>query len=185
MLPPDPNDDRVEIRCPRCGGRAMWEEPFAFSSRRKGAAEELERLVPWGGWLVREKFPSLIRWKAPARGQGYFYHQQGVVRCRACHLVSLHRLCWPEDAFFRWNVRGARLYALDEEHARVLLDYIGSRLRDPNRYGEWYRKGLQRLPGEVMDGHARERVAGQIAETLRAHGIPLGPPPLAGRRGTE
>jgi hypothetical protein len=176
MLPPNPHDS-LEVRCPRCGGRAVWEEPFAFVDPRRVTEEERERLIPWSGYLVREKFPSVIRWTAPRRGQGHPYHQRGVVRCRACHAVVLHRLDWPEDALFRWGVRGVTLYAWDEEHARVLLHYVGSLLRDPNRYGERYRKGLQRLPTEVMDGHARAGLAAQIAASLRAHGISLDPPP--------
>ena len=183
MLPPDPRDP-LEIRCPRCGGRAMWEEPFAFVAPKDVGPEERERLVRWGNRLVREKFPSVIRWTRPERGQGHAYRQRGVVRCHACHAVMLHRLDWPEDALFRWSVRGVTLYAWDVEHARVLLDYIGSTLRDPNRYGERYRKGLQRLPREVMDGHARVGLAEQIAASLRAHGIPLDPPPRVFPRGT-
>jgi hypothetical protein len=145
MLPPDPRDP-LEIRCPRCGGRATWEEPFAFVAPRDVAPEERERLVRWGNRLVREKFPSVIRWTKPERGQGHAYRQRGVVRCHACHAVVLHRLDWPEDALFRWSVRGVTLYAWDEEHARVLLDYIGATLRDPNRYGERYRKGCSGSP---------------------------------------
>ena len=185
MLPPDLRDYRLEIRCPRCGGRAVWEEPFAFVHPRDIAADERERLAPWGGRLVREKFPSVVRWMPPGKGQGWLHHHRGVARCGACHAVVLHELRWPEDAYFQWSVRGVTLYAWHEEHARVLLDYIGSTLRDPNRYGEGYRKGLQRLPAEVLDGHVRERVAAQIAETLRANGIPIAPPPLASRPGTE
>ncbi len=172
-------DAQLEIRCPRCGGRALWEEPFAFRSAKKVPEEERARMVRWGGWLVLEKFPSVIRWTPPRRGEGYWHHGLGVVRCWTCYAVVLHCLRWPEDALFQWRVRGVTLYAWNAEHARVLLHYIGATLRDPTLYGERYRKGLQRLPTGVMKGHARERLAGQIAATLRAHGLPLGPPPRA------
>lgn len=177
MLPPDVRDYHLEIRCPRCEGRARWEEPFALLDPATAADGERDRLVPWGGWLIREKFPSVARWTAPARGQGYRHHAQGVSRCRACHAVVLHRLRWPGDAYFQWRVRGITLYAWHEEHARVLLHYAGASLRDPGRYGEGYRKSLQRLPAQAIDGHARHRLAGLIADTLRAHGIPPDPPP--------
>lgn len=178
MLPTNVHDYHLEIRCPRCGGRARWDEPFSFHNPKRVPAEERGRMVPWGGWLVREKFPSVIRWRRPLPGEGgYRYHGLGVVRCRACHAVRLHCLRWPQDALFQWSVRGVTLYAWNQEHARVLLHYIGSTLRDPNRYGSGYRKSLQRLPARVLSGHARERLAAQIAQTLRAHRLPLDPPP--------
>lgn len=177
MLPLLFHDEYLEIRCPRCGGRARWEEPFAFRDPKRVSVEERERMVPWGGWLVREKFPSMIRWRSPARGGGYRYNDRGVARCHACHAVLLHRLRWREDALFRWSVGGVTLYAWHEEHARVLLHYVGATLRDPFRYGGRYRMGLQRLPARVLKGHARERLAAQIAATLRAYGLPLHPPP--------
>jgi hypothetical protein len=173
------HDHPLEIRCPRCGGRALWEEPFAFRSLKNVPEEDRARMVRWGGWLVLEKFPSIIRWTPPRHGAGYGFGQVGVVRCWTCYAVVLHRLRWPADALFQWSVRGVTLYACNAEHARVLLHYIGATLRDPHRYGERYRKGLQRLPTGVMKGHARERLAGQIAASLRAYGLPLGPPPGA------
>jgi hypothetical protein len=175
MLPPDIRDYYLDIRCPRCGGHARWEEPFAFLYRKHVTDEELPRLVPWGGWLIREKFPSVVRWTAPRHG--YPHYTAGVSRCHACHAVVSHRLQWLEDAYWRWRVRGRTLYAWNEEHARVLLDYIHARLRDPHRYGTRYRKHLQRLPAALLDARVRDRLAGQIAETLRAHGVPLDPPP--------
>ena len=177
MLPPNVRDYHLEIRCPRCGGRARWEEPFQFVRRHDVPEAEWDRLVAWGQQWVRETFPSVIRWTSPARGRGYRHYAQGVARCRACHAVVLHRLRWPGDAFFQWRVRGITLYAWHEEHARVLLHYVAASLRDPRRYGEGYRKSLQRLPAQAIGGHARRRLAGQIADTLRAQGIPLDPPP--------
>lgn len=181
MLPPNLRDYHLEIRCPRCGGRARWEEPFQFVRRHDVPEEEWDRLVAWGQRWVREKFPSLVRWKPLGRGHGWRHATLGVFRCGACHAVALHRLRWPADAFFQWRVRGMLLFAWDEAHARVLLHYVGATLRDPDRYGERYRKSLQRLPAEVIGGHARGRVVARIAETLRANGIPPEPPRPAPR----
>jgi hypothetical protein len=99
-----------------------------------------------------------------------------VVRCSQCHLVALHRLRWPADAYFRWSVRGTPLWAWHAEHARVLLDYVAARVRDPFRYPAPYPRALQRLPAEVLAGRNRERLAGQMAATLAALEIPLQPP---------
>ena len=176
MLPTNLHDYHLEIRCPRCAGRARWEEPFALLYGDQAGDEERARLKRWGPWLIREKFPSVVRWTPPPRGCGYHHRSLGVSRCFRCHAVAAHRLRWPEDAYFQWDARGIVLYAWHPEHARVLLDYLGARLRDPTRYGEPYRKGLQRLPAQVLDGHMGQRLVRRIAGTLRAHGIPLHPP---------
>jgi hypothetical protein len=63
-------DGSLEIRCPRCGGRAAFDEPFQFLSARKaqGLPDTGKR---WGGWYVREKYPSVLRWKAPRGSHQY------------------------------------------------------------------------------------------------------------------
>lgn len=174
MLPSNLRNYHVAIRCPRCGGRARWE--FELIPIGELGGEDAGGMPGWGPWRVREKFPSVIRWAAPPRGHGYVHHCAGVLRCATCHAVALHRLSWPADAYLQWPVRGETLYAWNADHARVLLHYVASTLRDPNAYGSAYRKGLQRLPAAVLHGRARERIAGRIADTLRALGIPLHPP---------
>lgn len=130
---------------------------------------------------MREKYPSLLRWKAPrgpwqylTTGQGrssggYRLWNRGVVRCRECHLAAVHVLRWPGDAYFQWNVRGTRLWAWDANHARVLLHYIESTLRDPARY-RWYRSSLRKLPAGILAARSRGTVARKIRETLEAAG---------------
>jgi hypothetical protein len=179
MLPPNLRDYYLEVRCPRCAGRARWEEPFELADPSRGhvtGGTQAEGFVQWGGWRVREKFPSLLRWTEPRRGQGWSHYAQGVVRCSACHLVALQRLRWPADAFFRWNVRGTPLWAWHAEHAQVLHDYIAARVRDPFLYPDPYRKSLQRLPRDVIAARSRERVSRLIANTLTELGIALAPP---------
>jgi hypothetical protein len=175
-----PWESPVEIRCPRCGGRGAFDEPFQFVSARKaqGLAETGHR---WGGWYVREKYPSVISWTppsgshqylstGPARSSGgYRLRHRGVVRCRECHLVAVHVLRWPGDAYFQWNVRGALLWAWDVNHARVLLHYIESSLRDPARYPA-YRRSLQELPASILAARSRGIVARKIRGTLQGAG---------------
>jgi hypothetical protein len=173
---------RLEIRCPRCAGRAGFEEAFEFiSARTRGAAEE--GLHRWGGWLVRERYPSVMRWKAPAGPDQYLYRgrdrlsggyrlmHRGVVRCTACHHVGVHRLRWPADAWFRWTVRGTPLWAWDAEHARVLLAYVENLRREPRRHPR-YRGSLQKLPAVVLAARNRTLVAGKIRASLQAAGEP-------------
>ena len=187
MLPPTLRDYHLDIRCPRCGERARWEEPFEIRGARDevDASRQGASTIQWGGWRVREKFPSLVPWRPPRRGEGWRHYADGVVRCGACHLVARHRLRWPEDAFFRWNVRGTPLWAWHAEHARVLHDYVAARVRDPFQYPQPYPRSLQRLPADVLAGRSRERVSKQIAATLAENGIPLHPPPRTPSTGAE
>lgn len=174
-------DACLEIRCPRCGGRAAFDEPFQFIPTGASKDRPLGELKQWGGWYVREKYPSVLRWKPPRGfGQylftgggrssgGYALRRRGVVRCRECHLVAVHVLSWPGDAYFQWNVRGTRLWALDANHARVLLHYIESTLRDPARHPA-YQHSLRKLPAAILAARSRHVVAKKIRATLQASG---------------
>jgi len=175
----------MDVRCPRCGGRAVFDEPFEFLSGK--AARSLDPDDPrplhrWAGWMVREKYPSVASWKAPrGPGQtlywggcpdgagGYRMRHRGVVRCSACHFVGLHVLRWPADAFFQWSVRGATLWAWSADHARVLLHYLGALHRDPFRH-PGYRKSLQELPAAILAARSRDLVTRKIRETLERAG---------------
>lgn len=174
----------LDVRCLRCGGRAAFDEPFEFVSARKAAPADAGGLHRWGGWYVREKYPSVLPWRAP-RGSsqhlstgrvgdsgGVRLRHRGVVRCRECHLVAVHVLRWPADAYFQWDVRGTRLWATDARHAQVLLHYVESLLRDPWRY-PGYRRSLQKLPATVLAARNRTRVARGIRDALRAAGEQL------------
>ncbi|HEU4457187.1 MAG TPA: hypothetical protein VFR81_29225 [Longimicrobium sp.] len=186
-----PTSVPLDVRCPRCEGRATFEEPFEFISGK--AAREMDPDDPrpvhrWGGWMVREKFPSVARWKAP-RGSGaslwwggcpretggYRLLHRGVVRCSACHFVGLHVLRWPADAFFAWSIRGTRLWAWSAEHARVLLHYVGALQRDPGRF-PGYRKSLEKLPAAILAARSRATVTRKIRESLERAGESTDPP---------
>ena len=173
----------LDVRCPRCGGRAAFDEPFEFiSSRQAVDADDPRPVHRWGGWRVREKYPSLLPWKAP-RGSGqslvsggdrplsgaYRLRHRGVVRCGACHHAGVHVLRWPADAYFQWSVRGTRPWALNAEHARVRLHYVESLLRDPARY-PGHQRSLRELPAAILAARSRATVARKIRESLERAG---------------
>ena len=82
--------EQIEIKCPKCGGRATYEDPFTFSpidrSKRRPRPtrlhlEDLETPLTmppeppeelpddthhWGEWMVVEKFPGFVPWDPPA-----------------------------------------------------------------------------------------------------------------------
>lgn len=179
-----------DVRCPRCEGRAIFDEPFEFiAGSRLAAAErealEREGLHRWGGWYVREKYPSVLRWSAPkgsgtslwtgpdqeADRGGYRLAHIGVVKCLACHFVGRHELRWPADAYFRWEHRGERLWAETAADARMLLHYIESADRDPDRYPDGYGATLRKLPAALRSAKSRAAVAARIRRTLGEAGV--------------
>jgi hypothetical protein len=170
-----------DIRCPQCGARAVWDEAFERVPTRAGKplpSDDPRPVHQWGGWWLRERYPSILPWRPPkARGDQVFWPGEfGVVQCPSCHLVAPHPLNWPADAFFQWRIRGTVLWAWNAKHARVLLDYIGSQLRDPWRYEGGYGRYLQKLPAPVLAARNRERVTRRIAESLREAAISPEPP---------
>jgi hypothetical protein len=132
----------------------------------------------WGGWFLRERYPAVLPWRPPkGRPYNYLTHgEYGVVRCPECHLVAARSLRWPAEAFFRWSIRGVELWAWNAEHAQVLLDYIGSQLRDPWRYRGGYGRGLQKLPATILAARNRAELVRRITESLRTAAISTVPP---------
>jgi hypothetical protein len=170
--------EQFTIRCPRCGGRAIFDEPFEFYAERKGVPDSKGRpIYRWGGWYVVEKYPAILPW-APPRGSGQFLssrsgkdtggytpHEKGVVRCLRCHHVAVHALSWPNDAYYHWDIRGFTLWAWSREHDQILLEYLGGTERDPRKYPGWK---LGKLPQQVISAKVRDTVVKQISRTLLA-----------------
>jgi hypothetical protein len=126
----------------------------------------------WGGWVVIENYPSLLKWPRPASrydGKGnYEMWRDAVTKCTNCHEIAIREVTWPEDAYFQWDIRGHTLWAWNREHAQVLLDFLGSKERDESKYG-WYAKGLSKLPGELISSKVRGLVVKRIKETLNGN----------------
>lgn len=165
-----------DIPCPDCGGCAQLEDAFEFATG--GPGEQRAGWHSWGGWIVREKFPSLVRWKPP-RGsdqvlvranrsggradKGYRLMSKGVRRC-ACGGIGVHELSWPSDAFWRWSIRGQTLWAYNRDHAEALLNYIGG-----DGPGRPMAPGTARVPTHFLRAKVRKEVVTQITRTLEKH----------------
>ncbi len=155
------------VRCPVCGGKALLDDPFEFYSVTAGLSEELsQRAQQWGGWLVVERYPSVIKWVEPGKGVGY-EHRRGVIKCLACHNVKAENVSWPDDAYYRWDIRGNTLWACNREHAEVLLAFLGSKERDESHF-PGYEKSLRKLPTEFISAKVREDIVKAISRTLEA-----------------
>lgn len=165
----------IEIKCPDCGKRARFHEPFAFLvSTEEVAGRPFHR---WGSWFVVELFPTVYQWSAPKKsgsqylrggggtGGGYARMHKGLVQCGGCHANRKHTLDWPADAYWCWDIRGSMLWAWDMEHARRILGYIGQERRvRPNGYD------LRRIPEEFLSAKVRELVVKRITASLEAEG---------------
>jgi hypothetical protein len=103
---------------------------------------------------------------AAARRAGYHVMRQiGVVHCPRCHLAASHHLNWPQDAFFQWIIRGHLLWAWSEEHARVLLAFLGGNDRDATKY-PLYTQSLLNLPKQLITRKVRPLIVTRITQTL-------------------
>lgn len=164
----------IDVKCPVCGKKALFEEPFEFIPLRKLAADESRSYHRWGGWAVIERFPSLISWQAPAGsqqylrtggdcgGEGYPLLTNGLVQCSQCYLSRKHKLCWPEDAFWQWEIRGQVLWAWEREHAITILSYIRETVR-PSRHSHY----LRYIPSHFLAAKVRELVVQKMEAALQ------------------
>ncbi|MBC7809897.1 MAG: hypothetical protein H7175_02050 [Burkholderiales bacterium] len=154
----------IQIHCPRCGKRARLDESFEFTMPQEEKIDTQGKVHRWGGWLVVEKYPNLVPWVTPGSGVSYQHWSRGVVKCPHCHLVAEKALEWPADAFYKWPLRGDLvLWAYNEEHARAILDYVGSKSRKPS--GD-YAAHLRKIPKEMLSAKARETLVKQLTASL-------------------
>lgn len=153
----------LNVRCPRCDARAEYDLPFdLFVAARGAPADEQRTLHRWGGWLLAEKYPAVRPWDAAIDS---ISESDGVVKCSRCHFLARHTLKWPQDAFYRWEIRGNTLWAFNVEHARVLREFLAGKDRDITRHPE-YARNLMKIPGEFLSAKLRDRIEAAIDGTL-------------------
>ena len=165
----------IEIKCPYCGALAKFEEPFEFLSKNEVRSTENRPTHQWGGWVVVERFPSQVNWEAPSgsshflrgggdNGQGgYPLLTNGLVQCQKCHSNRKHKLNWPNDAYWQWEIRGELLWAWDKAHAQTIYGFIKETIR-PARHSY----GLRYIPSHFLSAKARELVVRKMEATLNA-----------------
>jgi len=154
----------------------MFELPYEFVTEQP--ANELRPTHRWGGWYVVEKYPSVLAWTPPKQSHQALYRWpgwdswgtsgvRGVVKCEHCHLIAAHDLSWPEDAYYRWEIRGHTLWAWSAEHAVALRDYLASEDRDRAAYGE-FEGTLRRLPKDFLTAKVRDEAVKRISRSFAA-----------------
>lgn len=185
----------VEVRCPSCSGNAAFE--FAELVRIKKKEDvpffqsakqfEYQRLQDSCGHFWHAALycaglhgrPSRALHDLPA---GYsateWEHSKyllrstqtdtGSVTCTHCGLRRMHRLQWPEEAYFAVTYRHELLWAFNRESALELLGYLSSGIRDISRY-RW-RNFLLHVPSLFKSRGARDAVSKQLQMLLRTDG---------------
>jgi hypothetical protein len=160
----------IDITCPRCGAVAAFHEPFEFVTT--GAVDDDRPRHQWGGWTVIELFPSMFRWKAPGasahylrhgggQGGGYPVLTYGLLQCSSCHVAARHRLRWPDDAYWKWQIRGNVLWAWDRKHATAILRFVSAKIR-PARISP----RLRHIPTVFLTAANRDEVVRKIRARL-------------------
>ena len=165
----------IDIKCPDCGGLAKFEEPFEFHSKREASLDESRTLHRWGVWFVLERFPSLVKWKAPSGSNqylrnggdngkdGYPLLTNGLIQCPRCHSNRKHKLAWPNDAFWQWPIRGELLWAWDKDHAQTILNFVKKTDRPPR-----YHDQLKYIPSRFLSGKVRDLVVKKMEQSIDA-----------------
>ncbi len=167
----------IDIKCPQCGKLAHFEEPFEFlSSRENVQLDNGDVYHQWGGWIVVERFPSLISWRPPSSSRqylrgggksaingGYPLLTNGLIQCSHCYKDQKHRLHWPADAYWSWEIRGQWLWAWDRSHAQLILDFV-KKVNRPARRSYL----LRYIPSVFLSARNREAVVSKISKSIEA-----------------
>ncbi len=165
----------IDIKCPDCGGFAKFEEPFEFLSKNEPRPDENRPMHQWGGWTVLERFPSQITWQAPSGSSqylrsggneengGYPLLTNGLTQCSLCHSNKKHKLNWPTDAFWQWEIRGEILWAWDKKHAHIILSFIRETIRPPRRA-----YSIKYIPSHFLTAKVRDLVVQKMEHSLNA-----------------
>ena len=155
---------QLDIRCPVCGARALWDEPFRIVGVGAIGSVDPRRVHRWGKSYVIEQYPSILKWNPDVKRKCITYHQLGVMKCLNCHRVAAQKLHWPDDAFYHWDIRGTRLWAWNKAHALDILHFVESteRAADQFAYGYW----LKRLPRETLSAKVRDLIVKRIGASF-------------------
>jgi hypothetical protein len=123
------------IQCPRCKNEATLDSPYFFLPDQQAAAAKANpntNGVKLGGGFLIEKYPDEFPWNAPEnrRRQSQLYTRPketwGVCLCSSCGYRKKHRLQFPEDAYYKTEIRGQILWAWNRDQLEALRIYIAS-----------------------------------------------------------
>ncbi|MCA0941072.1 hypothetical protein LCM08_05770 [Salipiger pacificus] len=164
-------NDPLDVRCSECGKAAQFFEPFRFTCVVR-LPEVPENSHVWGRVIVEELFPEQFSWEQPAcdkpkflqpgeTGEGYRLNERGMVWCKACKTFEAATISWPEDAFWKLNVKGHELVARNREHAEQILGFLQETQRAPNR-----KPALRGIPTALLTRRLQQEVSSRLERAL-------------------
>lgn len=126
----------VSITCPVCSHQASFEAPYWIFYPGDESPTASGAVVEWSGKLVQERFPGQVAWndlhnsafRSVTRSKTI-----GVAVCSACGLVRRHLLDWPNDAFFKCDIRGKTLWAWNRSQLVSILEILEGKHRNQER----------------------------------------------------
>lgn len=98
------------VVCPECGNEAL--------------GKDIRKDIPVINGTAFMKF-------TPGKTRGHF---KCDISCLSCGFTGVKMIQWPEDAFWKFNIRGRLLWAWSKEHSAEMLDYLRSSDREVFRY---------------------------------------------------
>lgn len=158
-------DSEVAVVCPFCNREAMFDaQPYEFIPEREWKKSgRTEPNFKFSGWRVVERYPSLVRWSPQkAVNDTKQRKKHGVIKCSNCSNIREGYLAWPEDAYYKWDIRGKLLWANNRRHAVALMQHIES-----NHRGRGRGFGFYKLPSIITSRKNRNLVAKKILQSLR------------------
>jgi len=179
----NPYPHEAVVRCPRCDGRALFRHAFALLSRRQWNHWE-SRLWPcaraidwegrahwapgdpppsWSGWIVVQQDPTQHRWKKPP--DGHRRTDEGIVQCSECVGRFAHTLRWPDDAWYRFELRRGVLWAWSRDYVLALIEYLESDRRDASAHGG-YGLFLHHVPSKFLGAKDRDDHVKRLRQLL-------------------
>ena len=181
----------VEIRCPECGGGAIFEfaEVVRIALKKDVAFFKNNKLFEYmflkdsngSGWHAAFYFPRLygsstdvLRDLPAGYSSGFWNHSKylyrahgcdwGTADCRECGLRQKHILVWPNEALYQIEFRRRTLWAFDRESALAIRDYIASMHRKQAAF-KW-QSLLLHIPKQFLDAKARDEIVKRLNRLL-------------------
>ncbi len=87
----------------------------------------------------------------------------GLFQCPHCHANKKHKLHWPHDAYWQWDIRGEFLWAWNRDHAEAIMAYVSGTER-PSRYSYH----LRYIPSHFLSAKVRDLVVRKMEQSLNA-----------------
>jgi len=200
-----PMPHSVSVTCPSCNAHGIFtfstfsecvdrKDRSYFESSKSFETEWVKHST--GQWKYRvwhdfgrgrksldviKDLPSDVS-KKQFRHSSYYWgrrnRNRGVIKCQSCNYNRLHKLNWPEDAYFKTIYKRHTLWAFDRNMGIRLLNYLKSSERKKRVYGVMkthygetkisdYDAWLRNLPTVFQTKKAKVEIVRKLEKVLK------------------